>query len=421
MPSRIKLVPGVTLGAPLTLMLTLLVTGCDTSSTAPGRVTPVQFSTVISLPDLQTHLTGPARVQVRIIPGGLVARAVELKGGDELTRPEVIRGRVTAISGSGDKGTLTLELGGLKIDFTSTTKFRPDGDGDGAAPVALADFVARVQAEITAGAHPAVQAQRAAPAQPQAPGDAGFTATELRLDDQADHAVIELNITGDNLIKNQTPPPDGWLKVLGLMIELRVTDGTTKLSAQTPEAEGENEFAGLVQSVDATAGTVTLKSGTVINIVAGTEIEGKEGDADDRLASLADVQAALTAGKSVKAEGEGLAKAGTPPTIDAIKIEFEVVGADHRPPEPPVTAVEFEDTVASVDVVNARFTLGNGAVVHVTDHTVIASEHGLLSLKAVADTLAAHVRVRAEGRATVDAAGPPPTLTAFWVRFEAVH
>src|SRR2546427_4181005 len=39
-------------------------------------------------------------------------------------------------------------------------------------------------------------------------------------------------------------------------------------------------------SVDATAGTVTLKSGTVIRIVAGTEIEGKEGESDEHLASL---------------------------------------------------------------------------------------------------------------------------------------
>jgi hypothetical protein len=421
MPNRIRHVPGVTLGASVSLMLALLVTGCDNSSTAPSRVTPVQFSTIISFPDLQTHLTGPARVQVRMIPGGLVARAVRLKGGDQLTRPELIRGRVTAISGSGDNGSLTLELGGLKIDFTSTTKFRPDGDRDETPAMTLADFVTRVQAELTAGRHAAVQARRAAPATPQAPGDAGFTATELTLDDEADHAVIDLNITGDNLIKNQTPPPDGWLKVLGLMIELRVADGTTKLSADTPEAEGEDEFEGVVQSVDATAGTVTLKSGTVINIVTGTEIEAKEGDADDRLASLADVQAALTAGKTVKAEGEGLAKAGTPPTIDAIKIEFEVVGADERPSEPPVVVAEFEDTVASVDVANAHFTLGNGTVVNVTDHTVIASEHGLLSLKAVSDTLAAHVRVRAEGRASIDAGGPPPTLTAFWVRFEPVH
>ena len=43
---------------------------------------------------------------------------------------------------------------------------------------------------------------------------------------------------------------------------------------------------------------------------------------------LADVQAALTAGKTVKAEGEGLVTTATPLTIDAIEIEFAVEEAD---------------------------------------------------------------------------------------------
>src|SRR5207245_9330239 len=120
---------------------------------------------------------------------------------------------------------------------------------------------------------------------------------------------------------NQTTPQDGWLSVHGLMSGLR---SDPKLRQEMPDIEGEHEFEGFVQSVDATAGTVTLKSGTVIRIVAGTEIEGKEGESDEHLASLADVQAALTAGKTVKAEGEGLVTTASPLTIDATEIESAV-------------------------------------------------------------------------------------------------
>jgi len=321
-------------GASAALLLTLLLAGCDQRSTDPGLGTPAQFSRAISLPDLHTQLTsGPARVDVRVMPGGLIARRIEIKGADEMKRPEEIRSRVTAISASGDHGTVTLALGGLQVGFTASTTFRPDdGKGEDGGSMALADFVARVQAELAAGSHPAVKAQRSPPTQPQAPGDAAFTATQLKLDHEADHPVIKLNITADNLITNQTPPPDGWLKVLGLMIELR---GDTKLREEMPDIEGEHEFEGFVQSVDATAGTVTLKSGTVIRIVAGTEIEGKEGESDEHLASLADVQAALTAGKTVKAEGEGLVTTATPLTIDAIEIEFAVEEADEVHALPP--------------------------------------------------------------------------------------
>src|SRR3989442_15158056 len=88
--------------------------------------------------------------------------------------------------------------------------------------------------------------------------------------------------------------------------KLRLADGTTKLKQENPELEGVREFEGTVQSVDQTAKTVTLKDGTVIRIVAGTEFDAREGNEDDHLTSLAAVQDALTAGKTVKTEGRGL-------------------------------------------------------------------------------------------------------------------
>jgi len=227
---------------------------------------------------------------------------------------------------------VTLELGGLQVGFNSSTRFRPDdGDGDGhAAPMseggdggtALADFVAGVQADLAAGRHPAVRARRTPPSTPQAPDDATFLATELRLDQENDHPRIRLNVTSANLVTSP-PPPDAVLKVLGLSIELRVSDGTTTLRAENPEVDDEQEFEGMVQSVDQTANTVTLADGSIIHIVSGTELEAREGGDDEHLGSLADVQAALTAGRSVEAEGEGLVTGANPLTIDAVKIEFE--------------------------------------------------------------------------------------------------
>ncbi len=315
------------------LFLSLFLAGCDRTSTGPRSTLPA-FSSTISLPDFQSQLvSGPARAEVRLIPGTLTARRVEIEGTDRMSQPEEIRSAVTAVSAGTDQGTLTLELGGLQIGFDASTRFRPDdGDGDH-SDMALADFVARVQAELAAGRQPTVKARRTPPAQPQAPDDATFLASELKLDEGNNHPLIRLNITDANLVTNATPPPDAWLTLLGVSVELRVSDGTTKLRVENPELEGVQEFDGIVQSVDQTAQTVTLQDGTIIRIVTGTEIEAREGGHDDHLTSLAAVQAALALGQTVKAEGEGLVESTSPLTIDAVLIEFET--EEQEVPESP--------------------------------------------------------------------------------------
>src|SRR3989449_9396764 len=101
MAQIVRTTPRVALGGSAALLLTLLLVGCDQSSTDPRLATPAQFSRIISLPDLHTQLTsGPARVDVRVIPGGLVARRMEIKGADEMKRPEEIRTRGPAMSPS---------------------------------------------------------------------------------------------------------------------------------------------------------------------------------------------------------------------------------------------------------------------------------------------------------------------------------
>ena len=408
--------------------LTFLVSACDNTSSGPRSALPAQFARTVSLPDLQNQLgTGPARVEVSVIPGTLTARRVRIEEADQLTRPERVRSRVTAITSGTDTATLTLELGGLKIAANGSTKLRPD-DGDqghdpmpatsetGGTSMTLADFVARIQADIAAGHNPAVRATRQPPAQPQAPDDGSFLAATLQLDEGNDHSRVELNITGANLTTNATPPPDAILKVLGVSLELRTSDGTTKLQVENEAAEGAVEFHGVVKSVDVTAQTVTLMDGTIIHIVVGTDFEDSEGAEDDHLTTLADVQAALTAGKTVKAEGRGLVTSTNPMTLDAIRIEFEVEGEELPPP---VMMEEFRGDVASVDLTAGTFTLANGAgVVTVTSDTHVSMEGDYHTLQEVSDALTAKKIVRTEGVGTITAAGPPPAIKALFVEFE---
>src|SRR3989442_12750362 len=139
MAQIVRTTPRVALGGSAALLLTLLLAGCDRSSTDPRLGTPAQFSRSISLPDLHTQLTsGPARVDVRVMPGGLIARRVEIKGADEITRPEESRSRGTAISVSGGPGTVTPAPGGPPIGLNPPPTVRPrhrkGGDGRGRGP-----------------------------------------------------------------------------------------------------------------------------------------------------------------------------------------------------------------------------------------------------------------------------------------------
>ena len=303
MPSVTPSAPGW-LGAAAAVLATLALVGCDSQhTTEPGSLDPPLFANDITIPDLGTILAaGPARVRIRLEPGTLIAKRVLVKQAEQLSRPERIDSRVTALVTTATEDTLTLALGDLKIVVDGNTQFRgehEDGDredgaasGDLDAPASLADFTARIQAMLAAGRQPAVEAMRTPPASPQAPDKTDFVASVLRMDDAADHPGIEMNVAAANLISNASPPPDAWLEVLDREIELRLSGGTTRISQETPRTEGELQFEGMVKSVDLTAKTATLDDGTVLRIVAGSEIESGDGRDDPTFASLADVQAA---------------------------------------------------------------------------------------------------------------------------------
>ena len=151
-----------------------------------------------------------------------------------------------------------------------------------------------------------------------------FTAAELKLDDEADRPEIEMNVTAANLTINSMSPPDGFITVLNLKIGVTAE---TELKAEDPERTDEVEFEGQVQSVDLGAQSFTLTSGTVVKIVAGTEIEAEDGD-EEHLGTLQAVQAALDAGQTVEAEGEGVPTSGASSSLVAIKVEFRARDRD---------------------------------------------------------------------------------------------
>jgi len=329
----------------------LLAAACDPVGPAalqdPTLGAPA-FSRQVGIDQFKQQLdSGPARVRMVLEDTGLMARRVRITRPDQLNRAEGIESRITGVS----SGSLTLALGNLTISFNDSTRFRADAEdgfdeqenelevGDAAGlirdggegehhTVTAADFVARVQAAIDSGRHPAVEARRAAPSTPQAPDDAHFLASSLRLVEDADHPRIDVNVTAANLQINGSPPPDAWIQVLGLKIEVLTSDSTTRLEANDADTEGELEFRGLVKSVNTGDSTAVLDDGTVLHLVAGTEREdADEHDGSAALQTLADVQAALSAGKSVVAKGEGLLKATSPRTLDVIEIRFRVVTA----------------------------------------------------------------------------------------------
>jgi len=182
-----------------------------------------------------------------------------------------------------------------------------------------------------------------------------FTAAVVRLDDAADRPSIEMNVTSANVLSNSSPPPDAWLQVLGQKIELRVSDGTTRIKQETPETHGELQFGGIVASVDVSGNKVTLADGTILRFVAGSEIEPADDQDDPTLAALADVQHALAAGDSVVARGEGLLETATPRTLEVISVRFRLKERD----EPEHQGVAFDDSVTAADAIGVEFEMAH--------------------------------------------------------------
>lgn len=313
----------------LVASLALVVGACDDDGGStlgpdgPGSTT--SFSRDIGFEDFQARLNQETvRVEIEIISGGLIAREVELEGSIERSDEEAVESPVTGITAGADEATLTMALGGLQIVFDRASRLE-DEEGS----LTFDEFVARIEAALAAGRQPFIEAKRPPPAEPQAPDVTTFFATRIELEDEdEDDLELEINIDADNLIQNDSPPPNGWIAALGLMIELRVDEGITELEEENIDADEEqDELEGLVETADLNARTFTLiGSDVLIRIVDGTDIED---DGDEKtLATLGAVQSALEAGLRVEAEVETIVETADPPVLIATEVEFEVEDND---------------------------------------------------------------------------------------------
>ncbi len=280
--------------------------GADTSGpSAPGST----FSQVMSVAQFDSTLgTGATRLEIKLVPGGLVAREVHVESDDA---EEKITSQVSAIDPVA--GTVTLTLGGMVVSYGSGTRFRTPSK----SRVSRSEWEAAIASAITAGQQPPIEARRSQPAAPQAPSDGAFTATDLRLADRTDEPAIEAYVDGDNFQSVAVPPPVAILTVFNLPIE--ITSGTS-ISLTSPGGtvpSGTVEFLGGVTAADAAAGTITLSGGVVVTVT------GISFDPTGDLFNLDAVASAVAAGKTVRAEGRGTAQSASAITAQSIKVEVD--------------------------------------------------------------------------------------------------
>ena len=288
----------------------IAVLACS-DSTAPADPAGVQFGSPVSLADFQARLAGAPRLEIKLLPGGLVAREVDVEPDDA---EEQIVSRVTAINPTA--GTLTLELGGLVVSYTSATRFHTPASSS----VSRSAWEGSVAAAIGSGANPPVEIRRNPPAAPQAPADATFNAVDLRIADEVDEPKLEIYVNAANFEPVTSPPPLAILRVLNLPIQITSATRLVAVVAGGGPPQGNVEFEAQIASVNVNASTFTLVDGTVI------ELAGATFDPAGDLFTLAGVATAVNAGSFVRVEGRGAVQSAGPPAVIAatyVKVEVD--------------------------------------------------------------------------------------------------
>lgn len=327
---RFTSVPQVALGVAL---LAACASPSDQGANRPlfsRRITFDEFN--------RTLTTGAARLEIELQPlvagAPAVAREVEIQQAEDVTDEESVEAAAVRFEGLETSATVCRGTIVLAPSFTVTfdgvtTQFEGEQDED----LTCAQFVERVQAALTAGASPVVEAERPAPAEPQAPNAPAFAAGELKLedDDDDDQPEVEINVDADNLLACSTlaSPPAGCVGVLQVLnVSIALVEGTELESEIKNEDMEDVDFEGVVTAVaregaSCTLGSVTLEDGTVVRLVAETELKNSSGD-DKQLDDLCAVETALaTPGAVVEADGKGLVSGASPRTILASEVEFE--------------------------------------------------------------------------------------------------
>jgi hypothetical protein len=318
----------------------ILIAACADSS---GPANSPQFSREITFDEFeQTLTTSAARVEIELqaptASGPAVAREVEIQKSEDQRDEESVEAAALRFEGlensaTACRGTIVLAPA-FTIQFDAATT---DFEGRDEMDISCAQFVEQVQLALDSGRSVVVEGERAPPAEPQAPGDASFAAAELKLEgDDDEEPEVEINVDADNILACSTLPnaPTGCVGVIQVLgVSIAVVDGVTELESEIEHEDmDDDDFEGSVASVtrdgsSCTLGSVTLENGTVVQIVAETELKNHSGH-DDRPSDLCAVETALAAGTAVEAKGKGLVTSETPRTILAAEVEFEAEDDD---------------------------------------------------------------------------------------------
>jgi hypothetical protein len=284
-----------------------LLGACD-DSTGPDDST--QLGETLSLSEFETDIASTARVEIKFTTlEGLVAREIEVEPDDD---EEKIVSRVIAIDPT--SGSLTLELGTMGVRYDGSTRFRTPLNSN----VSRTTWEAEVIQEVDAGRFPSIEARRNPPSSPQAPSLTVFLADDVRITDDINETKIEVYVDRDNFTAVTNPPPEAFLTVFGLSVEILSNTRLRRIGNPSP---GVNvEFDGRVTSVNVSGRTMTLADGTIIQVGATTVF-----DPDGDLQTLAATSIAVLSGNIVRVEGDGTVQsAGPPRTIAATNVKVEI-------------------------------------------------------------------------------------------------
>lgn len=376
-----------------------LSAACSDSLTGPTD--SLLLSREISVAELDQLLTEPARVEIVVGDNDLVARVVHVKSADERGGEEELVARVTDLVTDGDAGYIVVDLGGLEITFDVESRFGGlHGDEFG-----FEDFIASVEAFLAEGIRPFAQMERAPRDVPQDPMDPAFHAIRIRLTDDPVHRRVVMDLDARNVEYPETGP-DAVLRVLGLGIELRVSDGTTELTVDEDERD-EVGFEGVVVAVDLERGSFTLRNGIFIRVGGDTRMA----IGDHAIESLEPIQRALESDLTVFAWGEGVLADADREVIHAIVVHFAIDDDDHE------EEVVFEGVVREVDPVEGAIFLVEGPTILVTDDTQLKiGDEPIETLERIARALEEGLTVHVRGEGIVRSLDPH-VIVARVVRF----
>lgn len=372
---------------------------CSDSLTGP--LDSLLLSREISVAELDQLLTEPARVEIVVGDNDLVARTVRVKSTDERGGEEQLVARVTDMVTDGDAGYIVVDLGGLEITFDVESRFGGlHGDEFG-----FEDFVASVDAFLAEGIQPFAKMERAPRDVPQDPMDPSFYATRIRLTDDPVDRHIVMDLDARNVEFPETGP-DAVLRVLGLGIELRVSDGTTELTVDEDERD-EVGFENVVIAVDLERGSFSLRDGTVVRVGDDTRMA----IGDHAIESLEPIERALKSDLTVFAWGEGVLADADRKVIHAVVVHFAIDEDDHE------EEVVFEGAVREVKLAEGAIFLVEGPTVLVTDDTQLKiGDEPIESLERIARALEEGLTVHVRGEGIVRSRDPH-VVVARVVRF----